>query len=239
MQPVWARTTLAGEIHQRPAHAGHVEEQRVVGHRQSGDVVAAPLDAEGHLLLASEVHRRNHVSHPEGADHRRRAAVDHRVPDRAGIVVAGGVGEKRDLPEPGDEGLRNRRSETSRDSSRLSPVSRGWCWEAAGKELSVATSVSPLLLLAQRGPGFSPAGPSTAALRDSATSKSCQTPVTTNARRARSETPQTLSLPFGRLDAGENRHHYPDASGVDEPGVRHVEDELAVAGTDAGPSPRL
>ena len=84
-------------IHPDAAHRRHVEHHRAVRHRETGYVVAAPLDREAQTVLADELDRRDHVSHAETADHQPGAAIDHGVPDTACVVVPGVAGAE-ELP---------------------------------------------------------------------------------------------------------------------------------------------
>jgi hypothetical protein len=55
-------------------------------------VVAAALDREAQVVLACDVHARHHVGNPGTPEDGHRIAVDHRVPDGPGVVVAGVAG---------------------------------------------------------------------------------------------------------------------------------------------------
>ena len=84
-----ARGALAG-IDRDGAHLREVEQQRVVGDGEAGDLVAAAADRRGPGRCRGR-------SSPRPARRRSCAAritsaglaVDHRVPERAGLVVAG------------------------------------------------------------------------------------------------------------------------------------------------------
>ena len=69
-------------------HLREVDEHRRVGDGEAGDLVPAAAHAEEQVVVAGEADRGHHVGGVRGADHERRAAVDHRVPERAGLVVA-------------------------------------------------------------------------------------------------------------------------------------------------------
>ena len=74
------------------AHLREVEQQRVVGHREAGDLVPAAADRDHQPVLAGEVDRRHHVGGGARPHHQAGPAVVHRVPDRARLVVAGLAG---------------------------------------------------------------------------------------------------------------------------------------------------
>ena len=71
------------------AHLREVEQERVVGDGEAADLVAAAADRQDQAVVAGEVHRGLDVAGRGGADHQAGMAVDHRVPERAGVVVAG------------------------------------------------------------------------------------------------------------------------------------------------------
>ena len=69
-------------------HAGQVDDDRVVGGAEAGDAVAAAAHGQVELVLAREVHGRDHVVGGRAAHDDARPPVDHRVEDLARLVVA-------------------------------------------------------------------------------------------------------------------------------------------------------
>ena len=80
------RLRLGIDLHVR--HAGQVDHDRVVGGAEARDAVAAPADGQVELVLAREVHGRDHVVGRRAAHDDARPPVDHRVEDLARLVVA-------------------------------------------------------------------------------------------------------------------------------------------------------
>ena len=70
------------------AERGEVEHQAVLGHREPEDPVTAAADAQLELRRAPGADRGGDVGRARAAGDRARAVVDHRVPHRAGGVVA-------------------------------------------------------------------------------------------------------------------------------------------------------
>ena len=73
-------------------HAAHVEHDAVVAQRQAGDGVAAGAHGDRQVAVAGERQRRDDVVDGEALDHEPRPAVDHRVEERAGVLVGGVTG---------------------------------------------------------------------------------------------------------------------------------------------------
>ncbi len=70
-------------------HRRHVQHQCAVRCRQPGDVVPAPFHAEQQIVLARELDGRDDVGGADAADDEPGPAIDHRVPERPRILVAG------------------------------------------------------------------------------------------------------------------------------------------------------
>ena len=74
------------------AHAREVDHDAVVARREAGDAVAAAPNRDDELLLTGEAEGRDDVVGAGRPHDQGRPTVDHAVPDRARIVVAGVVG---------------------------------------------------------------------------------------------------------------------------------------------------
>ena len=74
----------ANEVHPRK-----IDHHAALADGIARDVVAPAANREHQPVLAREVHRAHHVRRPGAACDERRTAVDHAVPDRAGLVVTG------------------------------------------------------------------------------------------------------------------------------------------------------
>ena len=71
-----------------------IDHEAALDERVAGDVVAAALDAEQQAVRAANVTALITSVWVAAADDRGRSALDHRVPDRARVVVAGGIREQ-------------------------------------------------------------------------------------------------------------------------------------------------
>src|SRR5690606_4753583 len=60
----------------------------VVAGAKAGAIVAAPTDGEWQAVLAGESNGGDHVGHAGAVDDEPRRAIDHRVVDAAGLIVA-------------------------------------------------------------------------------------------------------------------------------------------------------
>ena len=74
------------------AHPREVDHDAVVAGREAGDAVAAAPDGDDELLLTGEAEGRDDVVGARRPHDQRGPTVDHAVPDRARLVVAGVVG---------------------------------------------------------------------------------------------------------------------------------------------------
>ena len=99
-------------------HLGQVDHQTVVDHGETGGVVPAAADRDLEAVLAGEVHRRHDVCRRPGTSDRRRAAVDHPVPDAPGLFVARVIREEQVAADRGHRA--SSRGETS--MNRAFPV---------------------------------------------------------------------------------------------------------------------
>jgi hypothetical protein len=87
-----------GRIDPHPAQQRHVDHQAAFADRQPGDVVAATAHRAEQAVLPGEAHGLHHVGGAGAARDQTRAAIDHRVPDLAHLLVARvGRGEHRAL----------------------------------------------------------------------------------------------------------------------------------------------
>jgi hypothetical protein len=75
-------------------HQGQVDEETAIADHIAGDVVAASAHRHQELLVACERDCVDDVGGTQAAHHQPRTSVDHRVPDRAGGVVAILAGER-------------------------------------------------------------------------------------------------------------------------------------------------
>ena len=69
-------------------HRRQIDEQAAVAHGVPGDVVAAAPNRQHEIVLAREPDRPDDVGSTQTADGECRSAVDHRVPNRARLVVS-------------------------------------------------------------------------------------------------------------------------------------------------------
>jgi hypothetical protein len=90
-------------VNPHAAHERHIEHQAAIAHGKSRNIVTAALDGQAKAVLAREVHARHHVGHAEAACDERRPTVDHGVPDRTRLVVAGLAGEQDWTPQTRSE----------------------------------------------------------------------------------------------------------------------------------------
>ena len=87
-------------VHPYAAHEGQVEHQRAVGRGQARDVVPATFDAEQEVVVARELHARDHVGAAEAARDGDGPSIDHGVPNGSGLFVAGLARQRHGSPEP-------------------------------------------------------------------------------------------------------------------------------------------
>lgn len=71
------------------AHARKVYDKTIVTERATADVMAAAADGREESVRASEVHRGNHIGDAGAAGDQSGTFVDARVPDLAGVIIAG------------------------------------------------------------------------------------------------------------------------------------------------------
>src|SRR5262249_48964687 len=71
----------------------------------TSDAVATAADRDEQVVSAGELDGRDDVSHPGTADDKRRAPVDHAVPDFAGGLIAGIHGTQQLTAHTAPEGL--------------------------------------------------------------------------------------------------------------------------------------
>ena len=90
------------------AHQRHVEHQAVLAHGKPGDVVAAALDRERQPVLARRANAGDDVGGTEAANDDGGAPVDHRVPQRTRIVIAGISGAQNGTAHAAPQFLRQR-----------------------------------------------------------------------------------------------------------------------------------
>ena len=80
----------------------HVHDETVVDEAVARDAVPSAANRHGQALLACERERRDHIVRVRALRHVGRVPVDHRVEDRAGLVVTGVFGREHVAPEAGD-----------------------------------------------------------------------------------------------------------------------------------------
>ena len=83
------------------AHQRHVEEEPAVAHGEPGNVVPAALYRQREAACPCELDAGDDVRRPETADHERRPAIDHAVPDGACLVVPWIAGPQERAPQAG------------------------------------------------------------------------------------------------------------------------------------------
>jgi hypothetical protein len=88
-----------------PVHLREVDHEGTVADGLAGDVVAAAFDGDEQAVLAGELHAMHDVGGVDAAGDERRAAVDHAVPDLAGVAVVAVAGGQQAAPQ----GLAQRR----------------------------------------------------------------------------------------------------------------------------------
>ena len=69
-------------------HQRKIDQETTIADRVAGDVVAAAAHREQKLRVPRELDRIDDIGSAHAARDNRRAAVDHRVPDRAGGFVS-------------------------------------------------------------------------------------------------------------------------------------------------------
>jgi hypothetical protein len=69
------------------AHQRQVDDQGIVGNAEAGRVMAAATDRDLDVVLAGELHARDHVGRVPAARYGGGVLVDHGVVDRSGRVV--------------------------------------------------------------------------------------------------------------------------------------------------------
>jgi hypothetical protein len=70
-------------------HERQVDHQAALAHREPRDVVTAAAHGEQQLVLTCKADGLHHIRHAGTARDQRGATVDHRVPDRASLIVLG------------------------------------------------------------------------------------------------------------------------------------------------------
>jgi hypothetical protein len=83
------------------AHRRHVEQEPAVAHGEPGNVVPAALYRQREVACPCELDAGDDVRRPETADHERRPAIDHAVPDGACLVVPWIAGPHERAPQAG------------------------------------------------------------------------------------------------------------------------------------------
>ena len=76
-----------GGVDPHAVHPRQVDDDPVVAGREAGDAVAAAADGDRELLLTPEADGGDHVVGIRGPGDQLRVAIDHPVPDDAGVVV--------------------------------------------------------------------------------------------------------------------------------------------------------
>ena len=99
-------------IHPHAAHAREVDDEPVVDAAQTAAVVAPAADGDVEALLASEPHRGDHVGDVAAPDDHRRVLVDHRVVQRASVVVVAVSGDEHVAANIAAERIHCRRVES-------------------------------------------------------------------------------------------------------------------------------
>ena len=114
-------------------HRREVDHQPVVDGAQAGAVVAAAADGDGDAVLAGEVDGGDDVGHVGAADDERRMAVDHRVVDHAGVVVAGVAGLDQLAAQRGDQALHCRFGDDGEAGIVVVAMVNLLCWHVEGE----------------------------------------------------------------------------------------------------------
>ena len=83
------RTVRLRRIDAHALHRRQVDDQSVVDAAEPGSVVAAAANGDGKLVVAAEIHRRDHVGDVGAARDQQRPLVDHAVVELARLVVVG------------------------------------------------------------------------------------------------------------------------------------------------------
>ena len=139
-----------GDVDAHAIHSRQVDHDPVVAGREAGNAVAAAAHGDRELLLPPEADRRSHVVGARRADDELRVAVDHPVPDDAGLLVARIVAAD-DLPgehigKAADRGGGWRHADDAILRRRAAQRSSR---SACGELLRGLGTLSPLALLAQ------------------------------------------------------------------------------------------
>jgi hypothetical protein len=69
-------------------HLGQIDHEPPIAHRSARDVVATATDRHQEMVGAGEIDGMDHVGDPSAASDERGLAVDHAVPDGAGLIIA-------------------------------------------------------------------------------------------------------------------------------------------------------
>ncbi|MDT4856016.1 hypothetical protein FQZ97_903910 [compost metagenome] len=83
-----------GGVDPHRLHRGKIDHHAAFADGGARDVVAAAAHGHRQTVLAREIHRQPHVRDARASQNDRRAAVDHGIPDFAGIVVARRAGNQ-------------------------------------------------------------------------------------------------------------------------------------------------
>ena len=78
-------------VHTHAFHHRQIDDQPVVATPQSRSIVAAAAYGNEELIVAAEVHCRDHVGHVRAARDHERSLVDHSVVELARVLVVGVV----------------------------------------------------------------------------------------------------------------------------------------------------
>jgi hypothetical protein len=82
-------------IHPYTTHQGHIEHERAIRSRQTGDVMPSTLDTKQEVVFTREPDGSNHVSDTQAANHEGWPPIDHGVPDRAGLFITSFTWQKQ------------------------------------------------------------------------------------------------------------------------------------------------
>ena len=80
---------LGGRIDPDPAHWRQIDQQAAIAYGAAGDVVATATHRNEKLMLPRQVHGEHNVGRALAPDGKPRPAIDHCIPDRPRLVIAG------------------------------------------------------------------------------------------------------------------------------------------------------
>ena len=96
-----------GGIHAHPAHPREVDHESAVTDRTPGDVVPPAAYRDEQMVRGGEADGSLHVGRAGASGDEGRPPVDHRVPDRAGVVVARVAGAQEGAAKLGPKGVQD------------------------------------------------------------------------------------------------------------------------------------